>query len=70
MCLARLYSHAGRYDLSIDRSRQALDIFPNYFMAFASLGEAYSYQGKHEEAIEWLEKARPQLPGDFWPTAS
>jgi serine/threonine-protein kinase len=70
LCLARLYSHAGRYDLSIDRSRQALEIFPNYFMAFASLGEAYSYQGKHEEAIEWLEKARPQLPGDFWPTAS
>jgi len=47
-----------------------LEIFPNYFMAFPTLGEAYSCQGKHEQAIEWLEKARPQLPGDFWPTAS
>jgi eukaryotic-like serine/threonine-protein kinase len=70
MCLAFGYSQAGRYDLSIERSRQALEIVPNYFMAFASLGEAYSWQGKHDEALEWLEKARPQLAGDYWPTGS
>ncbi len=70
MCLAFVYCQAGRYDLSIERSRQSLEIVPNFYLAFASLGEAYSCQGKHDEALEWLEKARPQLAGDFWPTAS
>jgi eukaryotic-like serine/threonine-protein kinase len=70
MCLGFIYSQAGQYDLSIERSRQALEIVPNFYMAFASLGEAYSWQGKHDKALEWLEKARPQLAGDYWPTGS
>jgi tetratricopeptide (TPR) repeat protein len=70
MCLAFVYSQTGQYDLSIERSHQALEIVPNFFIAFASLGEACSLQGKHDEALGWLEKARPQLAGDFWPTGS
>jgi tetratricopeptide (TPR) repeat protein len=70
MCLASVYNQAGLYDRAIERSHQALEIVPNFFMAYASLGEAYSGLSRHAEAIEWLEKARPQLPGDFWPTGS
>ena len=69
MTLARFYCQAGRYDISVDRSRQALEIVPNLPPAFATLGEAYSYQGRHVEAIELLERAHRQIAGDFFPTA-
>jgi serine/threonine-protein kinase len=69
MALARAYCQAGRYDLSEDRSRQALEIAPNFPEAASTLGEAYSHQGKHEEAIELLEKACLHV-ADFFPTGS
>jgi len=68
MSLARIYTHLARYDLAVDRSRQALEIVPNSPVALSILGETYSNQGRHQEALELLEGARPHMPSDFFPT--
>jgi tetratricopeptide (TPR) repeat protein len=67
LALSRGYNQAGRYDLSEERSRQALEIAPNLRVALSNLGETYSHQGRHKVAIELLEKAHFQTAGGYFP---
>ena len=71
MCPSR--GHTTRpdaHDLSEDRSRQALEIAPGLPVALSNLGYAYSLQGRHEEAIDLLEKASLQGAASYFPAES
>ncbi|MEP6717283.1 MAG: tetratricopeptide repeat protein, partial [Terriglobia bacterium] len=46
-----------RYDKAIDAYREALELDPNYYKAWASIGRALIQKGEYDEAIHMLEKA-------------
>ncbi len=45
-----------KYDEAMAQAKQTLEIDPNYFNAHAQLGLIYSSLGKHQEAIEEMNK--------------
>jgi TolB-like protein/Tfp pilus assembly protein PilF len=49
---------AGRYDQSIEQTRKALELDPNFWWAYQNLGLAYERKKQYSEAIAALEKAR------------
>jgi len=55
--------------LAAESARNTLDINPNFGMVMATLGEAYSRLGRHQEGIELLEKALHQMAGVYFVTA-
>ena len=48
---------AGRYDQSVERSRQALELDPNFWWSYQELGLAYERKKQYSEAMAALEKA-------------
>ena len=57
---------AGRYDQSIEQTRKALELDPNFWWAYQNLGLAYERKKQYPEAIAALEKARQ---GDVNPSS-
>ncbi|HVF26815.1 MAG TPA: tetratricopeptide repeat protein, partial [Pyrinomonadaceae bacterium] len=57
---------AGRYDQSIEQTRKALELDPDFWWAYQNLGLAYERKKQYPEAIAALEKA-PQ--GDVNPSS-
>ena len=55
---AAILLQAGRYDQSIEQTRRALELDPNFWWAYQNLGLIYERQRKYPEAISALEKAR------------
>jgi TolB-like protein/Tfp pilus assembly protein PilF len=49
---------AGRYDQSIEQTRKALELDPNFWWSYQNLGLAYERKKQYPEAIAALEKAR------------
>ncbi len=49
---------AGRYDQSIELSRKALELDPNFWWSYQELGLAYERKKQYSAAIAALEKAR------------
>jgi len=58
MDLASILLQAGQTNRSIEQTRKALEIDPNYWWAYQSLGLAYASKKQYPEAIAALEKAR------------
>lgn len=56
--LAGIYLFAGRYDEAIEQSRKALELDPNFWWAYQTLGLAYEQKKQYREAIAALERAR------------
>jgi tetratricopeptide (TPR) repeat protein len=63
ICLA--YYLARQYDQSIARSRKALEMFPNFFLAHLALGQALFQKGDYSTGIEELAKAKAMEPTPF-----
>jgi serine/threonine-protein kinase len=55
--LAMCYNWLGQYDQAIVEARKALELDPNFPVAYAELGTALVQQGKYEEAIAEMQKA-------------
>jgi tetratricopeptide (TPR) repeat protein len=58
MDLAAILLQAGQTDRSIEQTRKALEIDPNYWWAYQNLGLAYQKKKQYADAIAALEKAR------------
>jgi TolB-like protein/tetratricopeptide (TPR) repeat protein len=56
--MAGILLAAGKYDRSIEQSRKALEIDPNYWWSYQTLGLAYQRKKQYPEAIAALERAR------------
>jgi len=56
--LAGILLAAGRYDQSIEQSRKALELDPNFWWSYQNLGLAYERKKQYPEAIAALERAR------------
>ena len=56
--LAGILLAAGRYDQSIEQTRKALELDPNFWWSYQILGLAYERKKQYPEAIEAIEKAR------------
>jgi TolB-like protein len=56
--LAGILLFAGRYDQSIEQTRRALELDPNFWWSYQTLGMAYERKKQYPEAIAALEKAR------------
>jgi TolB-like protein/Tfp pilus assembly protein PilF len=68
--LAGILLFAGRYDQSIEQTRKALELDPNFWWSYQILGLAYERKKQYPEAIAALEKARsldnnPSILGYF-----
>lgn len=55
---ASILLSAGRYDQSIEQIRKALELDPNFWWSYQTLGLAYERKKQYPEAIAALEKAR------------
>lgn len=56
--LASILLAAGRYDQSIEQTRKAFELDPNFWWSYQILGLAYERKKQYPEAIAALEKAR------------
>ena len=56
--LAGILLLAGKYDQSIELTRKALELEPNFWWSYQNLGLAYERKRQYSEAIAALEKAR------------
>ena len=56
--LAGILLSAGRYDQSIEQTRKARELDPNFWWSYQILGLAYERKKQYPEAIAALEKAR------------
>ena len=56
--LAGILLAAGQIDKSIEQSRKALEIDPNFWWSYQLLGLAYEAKKQHPEAIAAMEKSR------------
>ncbi|MEO8041065.1 MAG: tetratricopeptide repeat protein [Acidobacteriota bacterium] len=52
------YICAGRYDEAIEQARRTIELDPNYWAGYETLGLAYERKRQYPEAIAALEKAR------------
>src|SRR5207237_10210011 len=57
--VGRILYHARRYDEAIEEFRKGLEKNPNSLQAHLGLGEVYVKQGRYEEALAEMLKARP-----------
>lgn len=55
--VAEIYYFAGRYDDAIRQARQTLEMDPSFALARRVLGWSLQRQGKHDAAIEELQRA-------------
>jgi serine/threonine-protein kinase len=55
--LAMAYNWAGKYDQAIDCAQKALELDPNFPLAYVSLGAAYLQKGQSDKAIAELRRA-------------
>jgi Tfp pilus assembly protein PilF len=55
--LAMAYNWTRQYDQAIVEAKKALEMDPNFPLAYAELGTAYVQKGRNEEAIAELRKA-------------
>ena len=54
---ARVLYFARRYDLAIEKYKQAISLEPNFLLAHAGLGYAYSQKSMHDDALAEFRKA-------------
>jgi TolB-like protein/Tfp pilus assembly protein PilF len=55
--LAMCYNWMGRYDRAVVEARKALELDPNFPVAYAELGTALVHLGRYEEAVAEMQKA-------------
>jgi serine/threonine-protein kinase len=55
--LALILCQAGRYDQSIEQTRKALELDPDFWWSYQALGLAYEGKKQYPEAIDALKKA-------------
>src|SRR5258708_1462938 len=53
------YSFQGRVDEAIDECKNAIAVDPTFGNPYNDIGSYLVAKGKLDEAIEWLEKAKP-----------
>jgi TolB-like protein/Flp pilus assembly protein TadD len=58
------YAYARQPDRAIEVSKQELDDFPNFYMAYASLGAAYELKHQYSAAIAAYEREIALAPND------
>ena len=52
------YSHLDRLDDAINECHRAIAVDPSFGNPYNDIGSYLMRQGRYEEAIEWLEKAK------------
>lgn len=57
ICLGEVYWKAGNTDKAIESYNKAIDQNPKTALAYYRLGQIFSDTGKHNQAIEYMEKA-------------
>jgi tetratricopeptide (TPR) repeat protein len=62
--LCRLYTICGDYAQAIAYGKQAVEVGPTHWPAFARLGEAYVYSGELEQGLALLEQSRSIAPAE------
>jgi len=60
--LGFVYFKLGDYDQAVDYYKEALDIAPNFPMAYHGIGRVYMAMGKYEDAVEAFESAVEKAP--------
>jgi tetratricopeptide (TPR) repeat protein len=60
--LGELYFQTGRPDQAATYYGQALDLFPNYYLALAGLGKARAAQERYDEAVKYYQQAIAIIP--------
>jgi TolB-like protein/Flp pilus assembly protein TadD len=64
MEMAWLFYMARDYDRAVEQALKTLDIEPQFFSAFHTLGLAYEQMGRHKEAISAFKKAHSGSAGN------
>jgi serine/threonine protein kinase len=59
ICAAMVRNLIGDHEGALEHARLALEVEPNYAMALANVARAFSARGRHDEAVDLLEKAAP-----------
>ena len=55
--LAWTYSYKGRFNDAIEECQKAIEVDPEFGNPYNDIGAYLIEQGKHDEAIPWLERA-------------
>ena len=63
------YTHyfAGNWDETIKHSRKALELDPNFLLAYQFLAQAFEQKGDYQEALNVLTNASQRPDGDTYP---
>ncbi len=64
VALGYLASTARQVDDAVREFQRALDLNPNFAVAYNFLGRAVAFDGRHEEAIEYFQQALRMSPHD------
>jgi eukaryotic-like serine/threonine-protein kinase len=59
ICAAMIRNLIGDHEAALEHARLALEVEPNYAMALANVARAFSARGRHDEAVDLLERAAP-----------
>jgi serine/threonine-protein kinase len=63
--LAQTYEALNELELAESAYRKAIDLKPDYWLGNLDLGFFYVYQGRHGDALEWLDKIVALGPEGF-----
>src|SRR5439155_25598293 len=64
--LAQCYNWMREHDLAIVEAQKALELEPNYGLAYRELGLAYAQKGMHDKALEALRQGLETTKGHPW----
>jgi len=64
MAAAQVFLYAGHYDRALELCQRALDLNPNFFLAYYFRGRAYERKGMLPQAIAEFQKANNLFPGN------
>lgn len=65
MAAAQVFLCAGQYDQALEQRRRALQLDPNFFLAYYFRGRAYEQKGMVPEAIAEFQRAGALYPGNL-----
>ena len=64
MAAAQVFLYAGHYDRVLEQCQMALDLNPNFFLAYYFRGRAYERKGMLPQAIAEFQRANTLFPGN------
>jgi TolB-like protein/Tfp pilus assembly protein PilF len=62
--LVMAYYHSGQYDRADRQAAEALELHPQHASVHRILGQLHLWRGRHDDALDSLQRARQMDPGD------